>query len=888
MSAPVSAELESGFPTPPLRDAVVAARDEMTAGRARMHEMHQRGLDPLQVCGRLSSLHDGIVSRLFDAAAAENDPTAAVDSRNDLALIALGGYGRRQMAPFSDVDLMLLRGERTVEELTPLVRRFTNAMFDAGFQLGHSLRNATEAVQLARGDAVICSSLIDCRLIGGSQPLFEEFRTAFERMVRKRSKAVCKFFYASRDEERRQFGESLYLLEPHVKRSRGGLRDVHLLRWVGFAEHGESDPDRLAMIGTMSRFEHHRLLGAQSFLLKLRNEMHFHANNGRDLLERAEQLRVAEVFGYRGSKGMLPVEQFMRDYFRHSNHVWQMVRRREASLHSASAMSRVLDPVLGRTVEGDYRIGVRNISATRTGLAKMQGDLEEVLRLVELSIRESKPLDHATTSALVLAAPEVSEEVTPTIARRFMDLIAPANAAGRAMRMLHELGYLEKIIPAMKHARCLLQFNQYHKFTVDEHTLQAIERAGEFADRGDALGEAYREISDRALVHLTLLLHDLGKGYEEDHSDVGRRIAEEMGARLLLGERRTADAAFLVHRHLAMSHLAFRRDTGDKDLVRRFAWDMATPQRLRMMFAVTCADLASVGPDVLTKWKVDVLTDLYLHALAVLEERPAPARLEPGGRRREVAECLTAAERKDAWFARQIEALPPGFVTAREAPRIAEALRRFRKLPSRGAVAWGEFNAEAKTVEFIGGVDRGRGRGAFSSMAGALSSRGLQIMAADAHVLADDLLLLRYVATDPDSQGEPPRGRLEEVAQELAASVDSPEPPKFRRVWGQDAAEASIKLTAMANDVRIDNQTSSEATVVEVFTFDRTGLLYQLSRKLHELELTIWRAKIGTYIDQVVDVFYVTNRGGGKIEDEGRLEHIRREMLAVIEAPERA
>jgi [protein-PII] uridylyltransferase len=611
--------------------------------------------------------------------------------------------------------------------------------------------------------------------------------------------------------------------------------------------------------------------------------MHFHAGNPKDLLDRAEQLRMAEVLGYRGGGGMLPVERFMRDYFRHTNHSWQMVRRREASLYTVSPMSRVLDPVVGRTVEGDFRIGVRSIGATRTGLAKLQTNLEEVLRLVELTIRERKPLDHATASALVLAAPDASEEVTPNVAQRFLELLGPPAAAGQAMRTLHELGFLEKIIPPMKHARCLLQFNQYHKFTVDEHTLQAIERAGEFAKRTDRLGEAYREVADKALLHFALLMHDLGKGYEEDHSELGRKIAEEMGARMMLDPGRISDLAFLVHKHLAMSHLAFRRDTGDAELIRRFAEEVATPQRLRMLYAVTCADLASVGPDVLTKWKADVLADLYGQTLAVLDQRVAK-RVDPQARRREIAEQLSAAERSDAWFQRQIDAMPGGFVAARTAAAVAEALRKFRKLPPRGAVAWGEYNADAKTVEFTGGVDHGRGRGAFSSMAGALSGRGLEILAADAHVLADDLLLLTYVATDPDSTGAPLRGRLDDVARELAAAVDSPEAPKFRRVWGQDAVEASKKLTAMTNEVRIDNQVSAQSTVVEVFTFDRAGLLYRLSRQLHDLELTIWHAKIGTYIDQVVDVFYVTNRGGGKIHDAERIEHIRREMMAVIEA----
>jgi [protein-PII] uridylyltransferase len=869
----------------PLNDAVRAAREEMDAGRLRIREMHQRGLDGLQVCGRLTTLVDGIVGRLFDAAAAEVDPASRENLRTRIALVALGGYGRRHSAPYSDVDLMLLHGSNKPEELTPLVRRFTNAMFDAGFQLGSSLRTAEEAVTLSRTDGVICSSLIDNRLIAGSQPLHENFRGLFEKMVRKRSKAVSRSFFKARADERNNYGESLYLLEPHVKRSRGGLRDLHLLRWIGFAEHGESDPDRLFHAGAMSKFDHHRLLNAQAFLLKLRNEMHFNAGNGKDLLDRAEQLRVSELMGYRGGEGMLPVERFMRDYFRHTNHIWQMARRREAALDVPSAMTRMLDPVLGRKVEGDYRIGVRQISATRAGLAKLAGNLEEVLRIVDLSVSENKPLDHATSSALVLAAPDCGEELTPAVAQRFMYLLSAPKLTPQSLRMLHELGYLEKIIPPMKHARCLLQFNQYHKFTVDEHSLQAVERVTEFADRQDALGEIYRSIADKSRLHLALILHDLGKGFEEDHSEVGRRIAEETATRLYLTPAVSEDAAFLVHQHLVMTHLAFRRDTGDPEVVRRFAESVATPERLRMLLSLTCADLAAVGPEVLTQWKVEVLVDLYRKTLGHLEAQVSSAAREQDQLRRDVLTKLTPAERKDDWFERQLDALPAGYVAARSAEKIAEELRRFYKLPSRGAVAWGQYNPEVKTVEFTAAVDHGRGRGAFSSMAGALSSNGLQILAADAQIMADDLLFLRFVVLDPDSSGEPTERRLSAVAASLVASVDSKERPKFRRIWGAEHAEASLKLTGLANQVRIDNHDSTAATVIEIYTFDRTGLLYQLARKLHELELTIWHAKIGTNIDQVVDVFYVTNRGGGKIEDEGRLAHIRQEMLAVIDSP---
>ncbi len=856
----------------------------MSAGRQRIRDMHDRGLDGLQVCGRLTTLVDGIVGRLFDAAAQDLDPSKGSDLRTRLALVALGGYGRRHSAPYSDVDLMLLHNSQKPEELTPLVRRFTNAMFDAGFQLGSSLRTAEEAVQLARTDGVICSSLIDNRLVAGSQPLHDEFRGLFEKMVRKRAKAVCWLFIKARNEERNQYGESLYLLEPHVKRSRGGLRDLHLLRWISFAEHGDTDPDRLHMRGALSKFDHHRLLGAQGFLLKLRNEMHFHGGSSRDLLDRAEQLRLAEVLGYRGGEGLLPVEQFMRDYFRHTNHLWQMVRRREAALDTPSAMTRMLDPMLSRKVEGDFRIGLKQISTTRTGLAKLEGNLDEVLRLVELSVDEGKPLDHATTSALILAGPECGEEITPAIAARFMNSLASPACAPRILRQLHELGYLEKIIPAMKHARCLLQFNQYHKYTVDEHSLLAVQHVTELFERQDSLGEAYRQIADKRRLHLALLLHDLGKGYDEDHSEVGRRVAREICARLLLDLEAAGDVEFLVHQHLTMSHLAFRRDTGDRTLVQSFADSVQTPDRLRMLLALSCADLAAVGPEVLTDWKVEVLMELYRRTLEQMHDAAAPAEQLLDERRRDVIASLSGAERDDAWFQREIAALPDAFLVARKADQIAEALRRFHKLPARGAIAWGEYNPEARTVEFTAGVAQGRGRGAFSNMAGALSSNGLQILAAGTQLMADDLLLLRYSVLDADSPGEPDRRRLEQISRDLVASVDATQPPKFRRIWGQEHAEASLKLTGLPNEVRIDNGASATATLVEVFTFDRAGLLYALAHKLHELELTIWHAKIGTYIDQVVDVFYVTDRDGGKIEGEAQLDYIRREMLGVIEA----
>ncbi len=868
---------------------VQALRALLDEQREEIRQLHDRGLPATQISARLASLIDTVVTRLFDIAVDEFETSSSSATRNQLrsqvAIVGLGSFARRQCSPFSDVDLMILHDSRNPEHITSLVRPLTQGVFDVGHQLGHSVRTVNESVQLAREDPIVCTSMIDTRLLAGNQQLYNSFRENFKKMVQRNRKTLFRTILDARTTERDEYGTTVYLLEPHVKRSRGGLRDLNLLRWLGFAEHGESDPDRLHLLGALSKFDHRRLLSARLFLLRLRNEMHFHASSARDMLDRAEQLRIAESFGYRGGKGMLPVERLMRDYFRHTNHLWQLVRRRDASLQVISPVTKVLDPVLSKTVTGDFRIGMSHVSATPAGMAKLKRDLGEVLRLVEISITQGKPFEHATWSALLLAAPEFPENAPKSVGSQFYDLLANPSSVGEILRVLHELGFLEKIIPSMRHARCLLQFNQYHKYTVDEHCLRAVRMAAEFANQDNVLGSAARDVDDKRILHLALLLHDLGKGFEEDHSEVGKRLAEETAGLLGLDQRSTSDVAFLVHKHLVMSHLAFRRDTSDPQLIRQFADKVGNIDRLRMMFVLTCADLAAVGPGVLNDWKTDVLGDLFTRTSKYLDntENHGPdSHLE--AQRGVIHQKLNSAEQGDDWWNRQIAALPPNYLAGRETSEVVETLRHFKNLSTKTAVAWCNYQSETKTIQFIAGVDRGVGRGVFSSMAGVLSGEGMQILAASTDILAEELLMLRYEATDLLSPKKPSASRLKKICAALVASVHDDQPPRFRKMWGQEQAEASMQLTALPNEVTIDNEISQQCTLVEVFTFDRAGLLYQLARRFHDLALVIHHAKIGTYLDQVVDVFYVTDREGRKISDEDQLSHIRSQLLEVIES----
>jgi [protein-PII] uridylyltransferase len=865
-----------------LRPIVREVRRELSDGRQQLREQHNRGLEGTRVCARYTSLVDTAIIKLFDSYLAELPTADAASLRERIALVAHGGFGRRQQAPFSDVDLMILYDGKRDTAIGQLAARLTQDICDVYQNLGQSLRTPAEAVQLAKNDPQIGTSLLESRPLLGNSDVYKRFADSLKSMIERRSAALAKDFVSERRKERLQFGETEYLLEPNVKRSRGGLRDIHLLRWLWHLKSGVADPDRLFDMGVMSKFDHRRLVSAQNFLLRVRNEMHFHANEPCDALSRAEQLRIADAFHYRSIRGRLPVESFMRDYIHHTGHVWRMAHRLGELMLPTSRVSRILEPI-GRRTEDDYLIGRHEISATPRAITRLAHHREEVLKLVDLARRENKRIAQDTWHFIYRTAPQYSSEPRAPLMNQFLKMLADPLRLGEALRRLHDMGVLEKIVPPFAHARSLLQFNQYHKYTVDEHCIRAVEHVTSFDDRQDAPGEIYRKLDDKTIVHLALLLHDLGKGHEEDHSEVGRRISVEMAQRFSLPQDQAATLEFLVHRHLLMSHLGQRFDTSQPQLVSRFVEQVGSQARLDQLFLVTCADLAAVGPDVLNNWKVEVLSELYFRASRKIAQ--ASGVLVDGqqdSQRRAAWDLLTPAERDDLWFERQLAALPEAFVDRYAAASLADTLRRLRPLKDRQGIAWGTYLPETNTVEFIAGIDQGSGRAIFSSMAGALTSKNMQILAAETNTLTDGLLLLRYVASEPESPGEPATSRLSEISAALVASIDSQEAPRFPKILGREQKEAGAALTNLPNEVRTNNELSDDCTVVEVFTIDRRGLLYRLARALHDAGLVIRFAKIGTYLDQVVDVFYVTERDGQKPLAEERLAEIRAALTAVI------
>lgn len=865
------------------RPAVLAAREKLAEGREKLKAQHAAGSPGVQVCAGLTDMFDAAVLELWQAAA--NDAGAVAD---EVSLVAHGGYGRRDVAPYSDVDLMLLVPTNSQSRVAALARQFTQSIYDTGLQLGFSMRTPLEASMLAFRDAEIFTSLSECRWLCGDEGLFAKFIERFRRDANRRYSSLISAVEKARRAERQQYGEVVYLLRPNVKRSRGGLRDLQLLRWVGFARYGQVDLDRLQNMNALSPEDHRSLRKAREFLLRLRNELHFHAGKPQDVLEKSEQVRIADLFAYEGTEGVLPVEQFMRAYFAHTSEVRYTVSHFIAEACGDSGWIRLLNNVFSHHAERDFRVGPTTIGATRRGLTKVTSDLTEVLRLMDLANRYSARIDHNTWQAIRSAMSQrISTEVTPEVTSRFMSLLSQPGRLAELLRRLHELRALEQIVPAMKHARCLLQFNEYHKYTVDAHCIRAVECATEFFHRDDALGEAYRGLRNKGILHLALLIHDLGKGFTEDHSDVGLRIAAETAELFQLPERDREVLEYLVHKHLKMAHLALRHDLHDERMVVDFAAEVRSPDVLQMMFVLTAADLAAVGPGVLNDWKLDLITRMYQHTLEFLvgDTDQGTASKRNAELRRQLLE-LAPNSGERSWWERQITNLPRGYLFSRKPEQIVDELTRIHALPTNEAVAWGEFLPEQNVIEYTIGTHEEICPGVFHRLTGALSSKGLQILSAEIHTLADNLVLDRFFVEDLDYVGNPPPERTQEVCNTLVAALKAPSDarPKFRRVWKKVTEDGEEQLNPMPTRVGVDNDTSERYTIVTVFAYDRLGLLYTITRTLFELGLNVHLAKIGTHIDQVADVFYVTQADGQKLTGEEPRQMLKQRLLDAIAA----
>lgn len=854
------------------------------------------GATAAEVMAALTEFVDGLVRDRYRSAMKQAGEGAQVAGAQHCCLIAIGGYGLRELAPYSDIDIMFLYSEEAGDAAPALFREVLHHLWNLGFQVGHSMRTTQDCVELAGQDLSIRTAMMTARFLAGSPNLFQKFHRLYAKEVIGRG--AGRFIEQKVEERSREyvkFGQTVYLLEPNVKKSKGGLRDFHLLRWAGMARFQAATLQDLADRSLLSRQDFLSVSEARDFLWRVRALLHVEAGMAQEILSFDEQVRIAALYGFEDRPHLLGVEQFMQQYYRHTMGLHETLLRFLDRCQAVSAKRRSSRPSPANMVDGHFLVTGRKLTVPSELRARVLDSPELLLRLFEMAGSRRLKIEADLVDEIHSHMDSVSSETfrTPEASRVFLKILSGPGAVAATLDAMHRAHLLEKLIPVFAALRGLMQFNQYHKYTVDEHTLLAVGKAEALAMEPGVMGVVYQEIRRKDLLHLAILLHDLGKGRKEDHCEVGKVIAQETAARLGFDLQETRTLMFLVHRHLLMSNTAFRRDPYDENVLVPFAQEVVTPEVLRMLLILTAADIAAVGPGVLTKWKESLLIELYLRALRTISGEQDDKMAGPNSLKRltrEVAqEFKTEVDGGLGWIESQLDRFPLRYLHGTPPKRIAAQLAVIAKLQAGDVLVEGNFNEEFGTCEFTVITHDNLTPGIFSKTSGVMAAQGLEIFDAQIITRTDGVVVNTFQASDPDFSGAPPVERLDDTAETIVRvlkGAESVEQLRSRKIRLSSAKPMSAERHA--SEVVIDNKISDRFTVIDVFADDTQGLLYVITHTIFRLGLSVQSARISTRLDddiqqslrtggrhEVVDVFYVTDEHGEKVEDQARLEVIR-------------
>jgi [protein-PII] uridylyltransferase len=872
-------------------------RDTVADHRERVRHRLQQGATGIQVAATQTQLTEEFLVTIWTEHLASFPLEVRMELAESSAVIAVGGTGRGDMAPYSDVDLLFLQSNRHQAVFEELVARTVRDSWDAGLKLGHSVRSTREALRTAMSDPQFATTLVDARCIWGSAAATRHLLHRFRKDVVQRRQA--QFIQASIDarvKERDEFGATVQQLEPDVKRSLGGLRDLHLIRWIGFAHYGTSDPSLLKLEGALSAEDARRLLFAHEFLTSIRINLHLHAGRSEDVLTRDAQLRITAERHVAATAGQRAVERFMQQYFEHTMAVAEIAGRfvaRHVPKTITQQLSRLLTSV---KIDGIYRLANGEIDVARRHRDSVGRSLESILQLYLTATLQRATVAPRLKDELKTAARALPDDISPEAARCFLEILSRPGQLGPTLRNLYDIGVLERLVPAFRHIRCLLQFNQYHHYTVDEHTLRAVEAAERLeADRG-TIGQAFRELQQKEILFLALLLHDAGKGYEEDHSDVGARLAVETAQRLGLTEDQKDLLVFLVHRHLLMATLAFRRDISDPEILLRFNHDVGSPDVLRALFVLTVADISAVGPGVWNDWKAELLTTLYdqsmvwLSGKSYLFELPMRTQRVLAEVHRALSPSGQATTADQSLVKMRLDSFPAHYWLATTPLRIAADVRLIASRQPDEIHIESVYEPETRTVDYRVITSESVCTGCFHKITGVLSAKRLEILSAQISTTTDGVIVDSYRTRDYDHDGDVPDFRREEIAtaihRVLRGELDVETMFANRARFAPNRTVGPV--SNLPRKVLIDQQSSDRFTIVDIFAHDRPGLLYRIARTFFEQQVSVSLAKISTHFDQIVDVFYVSDRQGAKITDPVKLKELRHALTAAIDALEQS
>ncbi len=854
MTVSLSDRLDAIVSGPGVRPAVAAIlKTHHDAAREKIAAKLAAGLPGVEVARLYSAAADDLLTALWRFTTETLYPSHNPTEAEKLSLIAVGGYGRGVLAPFSDLDLVFLRPWKTTARTETVAEFMLYVLWDLGLKVGSSARSVEEALSLARTDMTIRTSLLEARPLAGDAALTENFLWRFRAMV---TNADPRPFIAAKMEERNgrhaKTGAVRYRVEPNIKDGKGGLRDLNALFWIARSLAPESPLGAKVLDELLTPRERRTFEEAFDFLWRVRCHLHLAAGRAEEKLTFDLQPEVARRMGWRGRGDEPAVERFMRRYFLVARDVGALTRAMSATLEARQQKNTLS---LSRLIPGRKRnLGVPGFIEDRGRLSVMGPEVfaEDPVKLLTLFVcADQHDLDvhphafSAVTRSLALVTPKLRRDPRATAA--LLHVLAHGQRPYRVLTIMNEAGLLGRFLPEWGRIVGQTQFNMYHAYTVDEHTLQAIGiindiQRGKLKDDHPLATDVVHLIADPEALMLAMLLHDVGKGGERGQLEDGAIAARRACERLGIENRRIEIVVWLVRHHLALSDYAQKRDVSDPATVQAFAEIVGDPERLRMLLVLTVADIRAVGPGVWNSWKGQLMRTLY-------------ARVEALFRGEDVETADPLAEHADL---------------------VARAHVDGAAVQARTCVAG---RIEETTEIALATRDR---PGLFADLAGVLAAAGADVTGARVATAADgtvlDVFQVQDGADQPFGQAEPRRLTSLIAALEAAAKGQAPVQPPAMPAPSPRRAVFDVRPVVM-----IDNAASADATVIEVSGADRPGLLAELSRTLSDHDLSIRSAHVAGFGERAVDSFYVTDRKGRKLKSDGLLDEVHAALEAVLD-----
>jgi [protein-PII] uridylyltransferase len=887
----VAAQLEGGD-----RAACAALLKEALAhGRAEIaRRLEGKPYAGMEAAAAYAFLTDQILRVAYDFVTTKLHPLANPTTSERLLLMAVGGYGRGEMALYSDVDIAFVTPYKSTGWTETVVETILYLLWDLGLKVGHSTRSVDELLRVATADQTVRTAILEARYVWGDEQLYDVVATRFwKEVVAGKVAGFVKEKLDERDDRHKRMGDSRYVVEPNVKEGKGGLRDLHALFWIGKYAYRVRGVAELVDVGLLSPAELRQFQSAERFLWAVRCHLHLIAGRAEERLTFDYQREIAARMNYTNRPGKSAVERFMRHYFLHAKTVgdltgvflahldeqfagrgrrmgFPMFRRRKTRLEAF-----IIDRGRLALPDDDNFFPANPIRLLRMFWLADRNGLEIHPLAMRAAARHAKLID-----AALRADPEAN--------KLFLDILTSERDPETVLRWMNEAGVFGRFIPDFGRVVAQMQFDMYHHYTVDEHSIRAIGLLSRI-ERGllreqHPLGTAlFKQISSRRTLYVSVLLHDIAKGRGGDHSHLGADIAYALCPRLGLTEAETETVAWLVLNHLVMSMTSQRRDLSDPKSIDDFAGQVKSLERLRLLYLLTVVDITAVGPGTWTAWKGQLLLTLY----EATEERLRLGHKEKGRRERvEAVQAELAATL--GWpadkFRPYVARLPDSYWLAEPAEALEENARLVAAVeadPKAPPLAMHVREARGATLVSVYVKDQ---PGLFCRLAGAISLAGGNIIDARIHTTADDMALDNFLVQDGRRGPMRDHHQLKRLEAAVLKALDG-QGFSVERLTARALPLRRAEAFAVQPAVFVNNQASNRYTVVEVNARDRSALLYELTQALYDTDVVIRSAHIATHGERAVDVFYLTGADGGKIEAPARLKRLEAALHKAAATP---